>query len=45
MKGLDVQVSNSHSTFFVDGKQAMRVTFRAALPVHRPAAYCTVTGV
>jgi HK97 family phage major capsid protein len=44
-RGIDVQVSNSHSTFFVEGKQAMRADIRCALVVYRPAAFCTVTGI
>jgi HK97 family phage major capsid protein len=44
-RGIDVQVSNSHSTFFVEGKQAIRADMRAALVVYRPAAFCTVTGL
>ncbi len=44
-RGIDVQVSNSHSTFFVEGKQAIRADIRAALVFYRPAAFCTVTGI
>lgn len=44
-RGIDVQVSNSHGEFFVQGKQAMRADLRAALVVYRPAAFCQVTGV
>lgn len=44
-RGIDVQVSNSHSTYFVEGKQALRADMRAALVVYRPAAFCTVTGL
>lgn len=44
-RGVDVQVSNSHSTFFTEGKQAMRADTRVALVVYRPAAFCTVTGI
>lgn len=44
-RGIDVQVSNSHSTFFVEGKQALRADIRAALVVYRPTAFCTVTGL
>jgi HK97 family phage major capsid protein len=44
-RGIDVQVSNSHGTFFIEGKQALRADIRAALVVYRPAAFCTVTGI
>lgn len=43
--GIDVQVSNSHSTYFVEGKQAVRADIRVALVVYRPAAVATVTGL
>lgn len=44
-KGIDVQVSNSHSDYFVNGKQALRADMRVALVVYRPAALCTITGL
>lgn len=44
-KGIETQISNSHSTFFVEGKVAVRADFRAAFVVYRPAAVCTVTGL
>jgi HK97 family phage major capsid protein len=44
-RGIDVQVSNSHSTFFIEGKQAIRADLRAAFIVYRPAAFVTVTGI
>jgi HK97 family phage major capsid protein len=44
-RGIDVQVSNSHDVFFVQGKQAIRADMRAALVVYRPAAFATVTGI
>lgn len=44
-RGIDVQVSNSHDTFFTQGKQAMRADVRVAFVVYRPAAFCKVTGV
>ncbi len=44
-RGLDVQVSNSHSTFFVEGKLAIRADIRTAFIVYRPKAMATVTGL
>jgi HK97 family phage major capsid protein len=44
-RGIDVQVSNSHGTYFVEGKQAIRADLRAALIFYRPQAFCTVTGI
>lgn len=44
-KGIEVKVSDSHGTFFVEGKQAIRADFRVALVPYRPEALCTVTGI
>jgi len=44
-RGVEVQVSNSHSTFFIEGKQAIRADLRCAAIFYRPAAFCTVTGI
>ena len=44
-RGVDVQVSNSHDTFFIQGKQAIRADMRVALVWYRPTAFCTVTGI
>lgn len=44
-RGIDVQISNSHSTYFIEGKQAVRADVRVALTTYRPAALCTVTGL
>lgn len=44
-RGIDIQVSNAHSDYFVKGKLAMRADMRAALQVYRPAAFATVTGI
>ncbi|MFI7072058.1 phage major capsid protein [Micromonospora sediminicola] len=44
-RGVTVQVSNSHGTFFVEGKQAVRADMRAAFIPYRPIAVCTVTGI
>lgn len=44
-RGIEVQVSNSHSDYFVKGKQAVRADMRGAFAVFRPAAFATVTGI
>jgi HK97 family phage major capsid protein len=44
-RGIDVQISNSHADYFVNGKQAIRADLRVALVVYRPAAFVTVTGL
>lgn len=44
-RGIEIQVSNSHSDFFIKGKQAIRADVRVALVVYRPAAFVTVTGI
>ncbi len=44
-RGVTVMVSNSHGTFFIKGKQAIRADLRAALTVFRPAAFNKLTGL
>lgn len=44
-RGIEVQTTNSHGTFFIEGKQAIRADMRAALVFTRPGAFCTVTGI
>ena len=44
-RDVDVQVSNSHSDFFINGKQAMRADIRVALVTIRPQAFTEVTGL
>ncbi|MEU4578938.1 phage major capsid protein [Nonomuraea sp. NPDC023979] len=44
-RGIDVQVSNSHSTFFAEGKLALRADVRCALIHYRPKAFGHVTGL
>jgi HK97 family phage major capsid protein len=44
-KGMTVKVSDSHGTYFVENKQAVRAEVRVAFTLYRPSAACTVTGV
>ncbi len=44
-RGVEFQITNSHGTFFIEGKQAIRADFRCALVAYRPSAICTVTGL
>lgn len=44
-RGVEVKVSDSHGTYFVEGKQAIRADFRGAAVWYRPEAFCEVTGL
>lgn len=44
-RGIDVQISNSHSTFFTEGKLALRADVRLAVVYYRPKAFGVVTGL
>lgn len=44
-RGIELKVSESHSDYFVKGKQALRADLRLALLTYRPAALATVTGI
>ncbi len=44
-RGIEIKVSDSHGTYFVEGKQAIRADLRAALVIYRAAAFCKVTGI
>jgi HK97 family phage major capsid protein len=44
-RGIDVQVTNSHNTDFINGKQAVRVDTRLVMVHIRPKAFGVVTGV
>lgn len=44
-RGIDVQVSNSHADFFINGKLAVRADLRCAVVTYRPKAFCQVTGL
>ena len=44
-RGVEVKVTDAHSDFFINGKQAIRANIRAAMVWYRGAAFCTVTGI
>lgn len=44
-RGIDVQVSNSHSDYFTKGTLALRADVRVALIHYRPSAFAVVTGL
>ncbi len=44
-RGIEVKITDSHGTFFIEGKQAIRADMREAFVVYRPAAFATVTGL
>lgn len=44
-RGIDVQVSNSHGSFFIEGKLAIRADVRLAVVFYRPKAFGVVTGL
>lgn len=43
--GIEVEVSNSHDTYFIAGKLAIRAKIRVGKPCYRPYAFCKVTGI
>jgi HK97 family phage major capsid protein len=44
-RGIDFQVTNAHSDYFIKGKQAIRCDMRCAMVFFRDTAFCKVTGV
>lgn len=44
-KGMTIKVSDSHGTFFVENKQAVRAEVRCAFTLFRPTAACSITGI
>lgn len=44
-RGIDVQISNSHGSYFVEGKLAIRADVRLAVIFYRPKAFGVVTGL
>jgi HK97 family phage major capsid protein len=44
-KGMTIKVSDSHGTYFVENKQAVRAEIRVAWTAYKPDAICSVTGI
>ncbi len=44
-RGVDFQITNSHSDYFIKGKQAVRMDMRLAFIVYRVAAFCEITNL
>lgn len=43
--GITVEISDSHDTYFISGKYAIRARTRGVMVWKRPAAFCKITGV
>jgi HK97 family phage major capsid protein len=43
--GIELKVTDSHSTYFIEGKLAVRADIRVAFVTYRATAFCTVTGI
>jgi HK97 family phage major capsid protein len=44
-RGVDFRITDSHSDFFIKGKQAIRMDLRLAFMVYRHEAFCEITGL
>ena len=44
-RGIQFKVSDSHDTYFVNGKQAIRCDLRCVMVYYRDIAFCKVTGI
>ena len=44
-KGMEIAISSGYSTYFTEGKQAVRITTRGSMVHFRDKAFCLVTGV
>jgi len=43
-RGIEIDITDSHASEFISGILRIRASFRVALPVYRPAAFCSITG-
>lgn len=44
-RGITMKMTDSHSDYFINGKQAIRADMRCAVVWYRGAAFCQVTGI
>ena len=44
-QGVTLDISDSHASYFIAMKYAVRARLRAGLAIFRPAAFCKVTGI
>jgi len=44
-RGIEFQVTNAHSDYFIKGKQAIRCDLRCSMVHFRDTAFCEVTGI
>jgi HK97 family phage major capsid protein len=44
-QGIEMEMSDSHASLFIQYTLAIRASVRAAFCVYRPSAFCQVTGI
>jgi len=44
-RGVLLEMTDSHDTYFIYGKYAIRATWRVAMVITRPAAFCKITSM
>jgi HK97 family phage major capsid protein len=44
-RGIEVDITDSHASEFIYGILRIRASFRVALPIYRPSAFCYITGM